>query len=50
MMAALNGRSEVCSKLAELGADFELEDRVSDSCCNFISVLLMSYCQTHLLL
>ena len=37
-MAALNGRQEVCVKLAELGADLNLEDLVTDSCSNCISV------------
>ena len=38
MMAAANGRPEVCLKLAALAADLNLKDRVSDSSSNFISV------------
>ena len=38
MLAAANGQWEVCLKLAELGADLNLADRVSETCCNCISV------------
>ena len=38
MVAAYEGPWEVCLKLAELGADLNLADNVSETCCNFISV------------
>ena len=38
MLAAANGQWEVCLKLAELGADPNLVDRVSETCCNCMSV------------
>ena len=38
MWAALNGQMEVCLKLAELGADLNLANGVSETCCNCISV------------
>ena len=38
MWAAANGQMEVCSKLAELGADLNKADRVSETCCNCMSV------------
>ena len=38
MLAALEGQWEECLKLAELGADLNLADRVSETCCNCISV------------
>ena len=38
MLAAPNGPMEVCLKLAELGADLHKPDRVSETCCNCMSV------------
>ena len=38
MFAALYGQMEVCLKLAELGADLNKADRVSETCCNCMSV------------
>ena len=38
MLAAEKGQWEDCVKLAELGADVNLADRVSATCCNCISV------------
>ena len=38
MLAAANGQMEVCLKLAELGADLNKADRVSETCCNCMSV------------
>ena len=38
MLAAEKGQMEVCLKLAELGADLSKADRVSETCCNCISV------------
>ena len=38
MWAALEGQVEVCFKLAELGADLNKADIVSETCCNCISV------------
>ena len=38
MLAAWEGQCEVCLKLAELGADLNKADRVSETCCNRISV------------
>ena len=38
MLAAQNGRTEVCLKLAELGADLHKADEVSETCCNGMSV------------
>ena len=38
MSAAENGQMEVCLKLAELGADLNKADGVSETCCNCISV------------
>ena len=38
MLAASNGQWEVCLKLAELGADLHKADRVSETCCNCMSV------------
>ena len=37
MLAAEKGQMEVCLKLAELGADLNKADRVSETCCNCIS-------------
>ena len=38
MLAAANGQMEVCLKLAELGADLNKADAVSETRCNCISV------------
>ena len=38
LLAAANGQMEVCLKLAELGADLNKADRVSEACCNCMSV------------
>ena len=38
MCAAEKGQWEVCLKLAELGADVNKANRVSEACCNCISV------------
>ena len=38
MLSAVNGQWEVCLKLAELGADVNKADIVSETCCNCISV------------
>ena len=38
MWAAEKRQWEVCLKLAELGADLNLADRVSETCCNCMSV------------
>ena len=38
MVAAEKGHWEVCLKLAELGADLNKADRVSETCCNCMSV------------
>ena len=38
MLAALEGQVEVCLKLAELGADVNKADTVSETCCICISV------------
>ena len=38
MLAAENGQMEVCLKLAELGADLNKADTVSETCCNCIDV------------
>ena len=38
MRAVANGPAELCLMLADLGADLNLEDRVSDICSNCISV------------
>ena len=38
MLAAQNGQMEVCLKLAELGADLNKADKVSETCCNCMSV------------
>ena len=37
MLAAQKGYWEVCLKLAELGADLNKTDRVSETCCSCIS-------------
>ena len=34
MLAAAYGQMEVCLKLAELGADLNKGDKVSETCCN----------------
>ena len=34
MWASENGQMEVCLKLAELGADLNNANRVSETCCN----------------
>ena len=36
--AAAEGQWEVCLKLAELGADLNKANRVSETCCNCMSV------------
>ena len=41
MLAAGKGRWEVCLKLAELGADLNKANNVSETCCNCISVWLL---------
>ena len=38
MWAAAVSQWEVCLKLAELGADLNKADGVSETCCNYISV------------
>ena len=38
VLAAAKGQREVCFKLAELGADLHKADRVSETCCNCMSV------------
>ena len=38
MLAAEKGQTEVCVKLAELGADLNLSDRVRETCSDCISV------------
>ena len=38
VLAAEKGQWEVCLKLAELGADLNLADEVSETCCNCMSV------------
>ena len=38
MLAAEKGQWEVCLKLAEIGADLNLDDGVSETCCNCMSV------------
>ena len=38
MLAAEKGQWEVCLKLAELGADLHKAERVSETCCNCMSV------------
>ena len=38
MLAAAKGQWKVCVKLAELGADLNLADEVSETCCNCMSV------------
>ena len=38
MLAAAKGQWEVCLKLAELGADLHKADKVSQTCCNCMSV------------
>ena len=38
MLAAAKGQWEVCLKLAELGADLNFVDGVSETCCNCMSV------------
>ena len=38
MMASQKGQMEVCVKLAELGADPNKADAVSETCCNYMSV------------
>ena len=38
VLAAYKGQWEVCLKLAELGADLNLANEVSETCCNCISV------------
>ena len=38
MWAAAKGQWEVCLKLAELGADLNKADGVSETCCNCMSV------------
>ena len=38
MLAAVKGQWEVCEKLAELGADLNLANRVRDTSCNCVSV------------
>ena len=38
MVAAYEGPWEVCLKLAELGADLNKGDKVSETCCSCISV------------
>ena len=38
MWAAEKGHWEVCLRLAELGADLNKADTVSETCCNCISV------------
>ena len=38
MLAAAKGQWEVCWKLAELGADLNKADGVSETCCNCMSV------------
>ena len=37
MWAAEKGQWEVCVKLAELGADLNKADQVSETCCNCVS-------------
>ena len=41
MLAAANGQMEVCLKLAELGADLNKANNVSETCCNCMSVWLL---------
>ena len=41
MLAAEQGQWEMCLKLAELGADLNKANWVSDSCCYCVSVRLM---------
>ena len=38
MLAAEKGQCEVCLKLAELGADLNLADKVRETCCDYMSV------------
>ena len=38
VLAASKGQWEVCLKLAELGADLNLAEAVSETCCNCMSV------------
>ena len=38
VLAAEKGQMEVCLKLAELGADLNLAEEVSETCCNCMSV------------
>ena len=46
MMAAANGQMEVCVKLAELGANLNMLNKVSEICCNCMSVWLPYHCRT----
>ena len=41
MLAAQKGQADVCVKLAELGADLNKADQVSETCCNCI---IVCYC------
>ena len=50
MWAAETGQWEVCLKLAELEADLNKADKVSETCCNRMSVRLLYHCDAHLLL
>ena len=50
MLAAEKGQWEVCVKLAELGADLNKADQVSEICCNYMSVWLLNHCHAHALL
>ena len=44
MWAAQDGLVEVCVKLAELGADLNMPNKVSETCSNCISVWLLYHC------
>ena len=50
MLAAAKGQWEVCLKLAELGADLNKAHKVSETCCNRMSVMLLYHCNAHALL
>ena len=43
MLAAYEGQWEVCLKLAELGADLNKTDEVSETCCNALHECLLLY-------
>ena len=47
MWAAAKEQMEVFAKLAELGADLNKADRVSETCSNYIWYFLLQHCHAH---